>query len=239
MGQGPDPAQPSHQHTGPDGAYAFEGLSPGTYAITVTAPGFETFSDAVLLIEGLNIFSVEMVTDTIVLDAVVENSNESGTAAFVDRGLDRKNPAVLNSLVAPFGSDQTSLVDQLSPESTLLAAMELGQEPVIDSPLRSLDFRLEHQEQLLVQAEKPTIESNLALWNESLLDPALPPVDNTVPDPVFTAAPTGDLLTLTPSSFEQPESNPLVYPDPQFKAPATNVSGPIITHTLWTITNTP
>ncbi len=46
--------QPAHQRTGGDGGYHFAHLAPGNYAITVTAPGFETLTTTMAISAGAN-----------------------------------------------------------------------------------------------------------------------------------------------------------------------------------------
>lgn len=46
--------QPAHQRTGGDGGYHFAHLAPGTYAITVTAPGFEALTTTMAISAGAN-----------------------------------------------------------------------------------------------------------------------------------------------------------------------------------------
>ena len=47
--------QPAHQRTGGDGGYRFAHLAPGSYTITVTAPGFEALTATLAISEDANI----------------------------------------------------------------------------------------------------------------------------------------------------------------------------------------
>ncbi|NBD35907.1 MAG: hypothetical protein GVY30_07895, partial [Chloroflexi bacterium] len=52
--------QPAHQRTGGDGGYHFAELAPGSYAITVTAPGFEPLTATLAITEGANLRNVTL-----------------------------------------------------------------------------------------------------------------------------------------------------------------------------------
>ncbi len=80
LGSGPVEVQPPHRPTLGNGNYRFDGLEPGTYVITVTAPGFAPYIATITLNAGENVHDV-ILSPLVVRDSSRSNSRPPGLAA--------------------------------------------------------------------------------------------------------------------------------------------------------------